>query len=213
MSAKQDALTEESARPPQWLIVVAASAGGIQALRALLADLPPELPASVVLVQHRTPGRDACLVDLFARRTRWPVRVADQGERIQAGRVYLARADSHLTITPDLAFLYRNGTKIRFLRSSANPLFDSAAKVFGSHVIAVVLSGSGQDATNGVQGVKANGGVVIAQDETTAAHWDMPRAAIASGAVDYVLPIEAIAPVLDLLVRGRSTAPATVTSL
>ena len=188
--------------PSQWLIVLAASAGGIQAMRVILAALPADLPASIVLVQHRPPGGDVTLADLFAHGTRWPVRVATQGERIHGGRVYLARADSHLTITPDPAFLYRDGTKINFLRSSANPLFASAADVYGRHVIGIVLSGTGQDATNGVQAVRANGGIVIAQDQRTSAHWGMPGAAVASGAVDYVLPLEAIAPAIVELVRG-----------
>lgn len=190
-----------------WLIVVAASAGGIQAIRTLLAALPRSLPAAVVLVQHRTPGHDQALAQVLGRGSAWPVTVATQGEAIEAGRAYLARADRHLTVTSDRTFSYHDGTKIRFTRSSANPLFESAARVFDGHVIAVVLTGGGRDATDGVQEVKAFRGLIIAQDEASSAHWHMPRSAIASGAVDYVLPLVAIAPAIQRVVRGEAALP------
>jgi two-component system chemotaxis response regulator CheB len=117
--------------------------------------------------------------------------------------VYLARPDRHLTVATDRRFQYRDGTKIRFLYSSANPLFESAAQVFRDRVVGVVLTGSGSDATDGVQGVKAHGGVVIAEDPQTASHASMPRSAIRTGAVDYVLPLEAIAPAIQDIVHGR----------
>jgi two-component system chemotaxis response regulator CheB len=131
---------------------------------------------------------------------------AAEGETIHPGTVYVARSDSHLTVAADRRFRYRDGTRISFVRSSANPLFESAARVFDGHVIAVVLSGAGHDATDGVQGVKAHGGLVIAQDEATSAHWSMPESAIRSGAVDYVLPLGEIASALDAIVHGRSMA-------
>ena len=92
--------------------------------------------------------------------------------------------------------------------SSANPLFASAAQVYGPRAIAVVLTGSGYDATDGVQAVKAHGGVVIAQDPSTARHSGMPRSAVETGAVDYVLPLDAIAPAIAAIVRGEPVAPA-----
>jgi two-component system chemotaxis response regulator CheB len=123
--------------------------------------------------------------------------------------VYVARGDGHLTVAADRTFRYHDGTRIRFVRSSANPLFESAARIFDGHVVAVVLSGSGSDATDGVQGVKAHGGLVIAQDAATSEHWDMPRSAIRSGAVDYVLPLDAIGTALADIVHGRPVSSAT----
>lgn len=192
-----------------WLITIAASAGGIQAIRTILRSLPLDLPASIVIVQHRTPGRDSWINQVL--RGAAPLRVigAADGETIKPATVYVARADSHLTVAADKTFHYRNGTKIRHLRSSANPLFESAARVFDGHVIAVVLTGSGHDATDGVQGVKAHGGLVIAQNEATSEHFSMPRSAIRSGAVDYVLPLDAIGPALNDIVHGR---PVSVSS-
>jgi two-component system chemotaxis response regulator CheB len=118
--------------------------------------------------------------------------------------VYIARAELHLTISPDRRFSYVDGTRIRFLLSSANPLFTSAAAVFKNRVVAVVLTGGGSDAADGVQSVKAAGGLVIAQDPATALHRGMPEAAVASGAVDLVLPLDAIGPALEEIVHeGR----------
>lgn len=195
-----------------WLIAIAASAGGIKAIRTVLANLSSELPAAIVLVQHRPPDHEGLLAEVLSRGTPWSVRLASQGETIEPGRVYLARADNHLTVTPDRTFMYRDGTRIRFTRSSANPLFESAAKVFGGRVVAVVLTGGGHDATDGVQGVKAHGGVIIAQDPMTSEHWSMPQSAIESGAVDYVLPLDSIGPTIQRIVRGQPVEAAPVTS-
>ena len=189
--------------PIPWTVTIAASAGGIQAIRTILASLPPDFPAAIVVVQHRTPGRDSYLPPVLRGRSGRHVVTALDGEALHPGVVYVARSDSHLTIAADKTFRYHNGHRIRHVRSSANPLFESAARVFDGHLVAVVLSGGGSDATDGVQGVKANGGIVIAQDQATSQHWHMPRSAIRSGAVDYVLPLEAIGPMLDDIVRGR----------
>jgi two-component system chemotaxis response regulator CheB len=118
---------------------------------------------------------------------------------MEPGTVYVAPADLHLVIESDGALGFSNGRRIRYLLSSANPLFESAAR-FGGRVIAAVLTGSGYDATDGVQAVRASGGVVIAQDEATSAVFGMPRSAIATGAVAHVLPLAAIGPAIASLV-------------
>jgi two-component system chemotaxis response regulator CheB len=184
------------------VIAIAASAGGIEALRTVLAVLPATMPAAVLVLQHRSPSpRENHLMAVLARATRLPVVSARSGQLIEGGRVYLARSDLHLTVSPEKRFSYVDGTRIRFLLSSANPLFASAAAAFGSRLIAVVLTGGGSDGTDGVQSVKAHGGLVIVQDPATAQHASMPTAAVRSGAVDYVLPLEDIGPALIALVR------------
>src|SRR5262249_4872578 len=100
-------------------------------------------------------------------------------------------------------FEYMDGAKVRGLFSSANPLFESAARAFGDRTIAVVLTGSGIDATDGVQTVRARGGIVIAQDPATAEYNSMPLSAVRSGAVDHILPLEAIAPALVAITEGE----------
>jgi two-component system chemotaxis response regulator CheB len=186
---------------------MAASAGGIAAVKAVLGALPADLPAAVVILQHRSPNRtENHLVKVLARAATLPIVSAQGGQLIEPGKVYLARSDLHLTVSPEGRFSYVNGTRIRYLLSSANPLFASAAAAFGNRLVAVVLTGGGSDATDGVQSVRAHGGVVIAQDPASAEHASMPRAAVRSGAVDHVLPLEAIGPALVALVRDHEIA-------
>ncbi len=189
---------------PAWLVTVAASAGGIPALQAVIGALPGDLPAAVVILQHRVPDpKEGYLNQILKRAGTLPVANAVDGQAIETGKVYVARSDLHLTISPDKRFLYRDGTRIKHLLSSANPLFESAASAFKDRLVAVVLTGHGSDATDGVQTVKAKGGIVIAQEPASAEAKSMPQAAIRSGAVDLVLPLEAIAGTVDAIVRGR----------
>jgi two-component system, chemotaxis family, protein-glutamate methylesterase/glutaminase len=191
------------AQTPLWLVAITASAGGIQALRTILAYLPADLPAAVVIVQHRSPTVVSALERILARVSRLPVQSALTDDVILPGRVYVARPDLHLTVQNDRRFRYVDGTRVRGLRSSGNPLLDSAARVFGRHTIAVVLTGGGTDATDGVQAVKAAGGIVLVQDPVTAEHYSMPLSALKTGAVDHALPLEALAPAIAAIAEGR----------
>jgi two-component system, chemotaxis family, protein-glutamate methylesterase/glutaminase len=159
-----------SSAPEPWLIAIAASAGGIRAIGRVLAALPEHLPAAIVVVQHRTKTEKSYLNAILGRSSRMPVVTATEGQPIHPGLVYVARPDLHLMVSPDRHFAHRDGKRIRFVLSSANPLLESAAAAFAGRVIAVVLTGCGSDATDGVQHVKASGGVVIAQDRATSEH-------------------------------------------
>lgn len=193
-------------QPVAWLVTVAASAGGIPALQTVIGALPGDLPAAVVILQHRAPDPSESLLNrILQRASALPVVSASDAQTIEAGKVYVARSDLHLTIADDRRFRYTNGTRIKYVRASANPLFESAAAVFKDRLIAIVLTGHGSDATDGVQTVKAHGGIVIAQDPSSAESQGMPQAAIRSGAVDLVLPLDAIAGTVDAIVRGRPT--------
>jgi two-component system chemotaxis response regulator CheB len=188
-----------------WLIAIAASAGGIQALRELLAAMRADLPAAIVILQHRPADKASFLEQILARSAHWPVASARDQTPIAPHVIYVAQPDLHLIVDSNRRFSYIDGTRVRGLLSSANPLFASAAAVFRNRMIAVVLTGSGMDATDGVQAVKACGGIVIAQDPATAEHGGMPQSAIKTGAVDYVLPIAAIAPILAAIVEDHGS--------
>jgi two-component system chemotaxis response regulator CheB len=191
---------------------MAASAGGIEAVTTILHALPSEFPAAIVLVQHRSPSRPSLLKAILARHTTLRVADAEAGATLERGHVYIARSDQHLTVNEERRFAYVDGRRIRHVLSSANPLFISVAARFGPSTIGVVLSGSGSDGTDGVQSIKAQGGTVIAQDERTAQHFGMPGAAIQTGAVDYVLPVDEIAPALVRLASGERPRRAAVPS-
>ena len=112
------------------VVVVAASAGGLRALQTLLAGLSADFPAAIVIVQHRSATKTSLLEHILARRSRLPVKTAQEGEAVQPGIVYVARPGYHLVFVGDGRFGYRDGKRIRGVLSSANPLFDSAARVF-----------------------------------------------------------------------------------
>ena len=182
-------------------MVIAASAGGIQALQRLLSALPSDFPIPIAVVQHRTGNAPNLLARVLGRHTALKVKTAEDGETISPGTVYLAPPREHLIVRRDASLALVNGRKIRHVSSSANPLFASAAQVFGDGVIAVVLTGGDSDATDGVQTVNHLGGIVIAQDQATSAVFGMPHSAIQSGAVHAILPLSAIAPELLRLVK------------
>jgi len=192
--------SQEGRGPIDRVIVVGASAGGIRSLTTLLEELPREFPVPIVIVQHRSEEYNSHLVSLLARHSNLPVKSAREAEPLEPGAVYVSRADRHLTISGDDRFTYWDGARVRHVLSSANLLFESAAVRFGRGAIGVVLSGTGSDGTAGAQAIKAHGGTVLAQDVATSEHFGMPMAAIRTGAVDQVLPLEEIAPALLRLV-------------
>jgi two-component system chemotaxis response regulator CheB len=198
--------TRPTTELPFDLVVIAASVGGVQALGTLLSALPPDFPVPVAIVLHRTTQLPNLLADVLGRRTRLPVKMVEQLEPLRPGTVYLAPPDLHLTVRPGGTACLTDGRKIRFVRSSANPLFESAAESLGGQVLAVVLTGFGRDGTDGVQAVRARGGTVIAQDRATSEQYGMPQSAIATGCVSHVLPLREIGPALAELVRGRMSA-------
>ena len=181
---------------PIQLVTIAASAGGVSALRRVLSALPKDYPAAVAIVQHRSERQPDLLARVLSRSCRLPVDRVKPGERLQRGRVYLAPPRRHLVIRENGTFETIAGPKIHHLSSSANPLFETAAEIMGPAVVAVVLTGGDSDATDGVQAVKAAGGTVIAQDQASSQCFAMPSSAIKTGAVDYILPLDEIGPML-----------------
>jgi two-component system chemotaxis response regulator CheB len=184
------------------LVLMAASAGGIPALQSVLAALPPDFPLPIAIVQHRTAARPNLLAHVLGRHAALAVKNAEEGEALRPGTVYLAPPDAHMMVRPDRTVALHDGRKIRHVRSSANPLFESAAEALHGRVVAVVLTGFDSDATDGVQAVKKSGGIVIAQNEETAEQFSMPHAAIRTGAVDHILPLHRIAEELTRLARA-----------
>lgn len=189
------------------LIAFAASAGGLVALTRILAALPATLDVPIAIVLHRTAHRPQLLPRILARVTALHVKEAEEGEPLCPNTVYVAPPDLHLVVRADHTLQFTNGTRIKYVLSSANPLLESAARVLKNRVIAVVLTGGGSDGTDGVQAVKDVGGVVIAQTPEEAECTGMPTSAIQTGAVDYIVPIADIAPLL-LRLTTRGT-PAT----
>ena len=193
--------------PPFPVVAIAASAGGLPALQTVLRAFPDGLPAAIVIVQHRSPVHGDRLTPILQRSSRLPIKIAQEGETLRAGTVYLAPADRHVVISAERSLGFRNGKRISFVLSAADPLFESLARNVGKRAIAVVLTGSGRNGAAGVRFVKDAGGTVLAQDAATCEHFAMPSAAIATGAVDQVLPIEEIGPTIVGLITEPASTP------
>jgi two-component system chemotaxis response regulator CheB len=186
--------------PPFDLVVIAASAGGLSALGTVVRALPGDLPSSVCIVQHLDPRHRSLIDGILARHTELTVRLATEGERLKRSTVYVAPPDRHLLVNADGTMSLTQSELVHFVRPSADLLFESAAHSHGDRVIAVVLTGTGKDASMGVQAVKQRGGTVIAQDQETSQFFGMPEAAIQTGAVDFILPLDQIGPAIVTLV-------------
>jgi two-component system, chemotaxis family, protein-glutamate methylesterase/glutaminase len=184
------------------LVVMAASVGGVAAFESVLTTLPEDFPLPIAIVQHRSTRAPNLMARVFSRHTDLVVKTATEGERMMAGMVYLAPPHAHLMVDRELRVSLKDGSKIRHVLSSANPLFESAALALPGRVIAVVLTGYDRDATDGVQAVRLSGGTVIAQDQATSQSFGMPASAIETGCVDRVLPLQEIGPALVALARS-----------
>ena len=186
-------------------VALAASAGGIEALSVVLALLPAGFPAPVIVLEHLLPDHVSVLPEILDRRTVLRVKEAKAGDRLLPGVVYVAPPDSHTTVR-DGQIALDSGPPVRYVRPSADRLFESLADAFGDLALVVVLSGTGSDGAAGVRAIKKAGGTVIAQDVETAAFPGMPRAAIDTGAVDAVLSLSEIPAMLVALVGARGAA-------
>jgi len=180
---------------PKDIIVVGASAGGIEALRVLVAALPADLAGSLFIVVHTSPDAPGMLADIFNRSGKLRATYATDGERIEKGRIFVAPPNRHLLIEPNRVRVTRGPKENRF-RPAVDPLFRSAAQTYGPRVVGVILTGYMDDGTAGLWTVKRLGGTTVVQDPTDALVPFMPRNAATHVKVDYCLPLEKIAPLL-----------------
>ena len=149
-------------------MAIAASAGGLRALSAVIGKLPADLPVPVLVVQHLDPRHETVIADILARRSKLKVKLAEHGEAALPGVVYFAPPDRHLLIEEDGRLALTLSELVHFVRPSADLLFESVAGSFGPRAIACVLTGSGTDGAMGVRAIKSRGGTVLAQDPAEA---------------------------------------------
>lgn len=186
------------------VVAMAASAGGISALTQVLGAIPKDFPAAIVVVQHLDPRHRSLMAHILSRRTPLSVSEATEGDRLTPGHIHVAPPNRHLLVNPGGTLSLTSTELVHFVRPSADLLFDSLAGSFRDRAIAVVLTGSGSDGAMGVEAIKKMGGTVIAQDPATAEFAAMPEAALRTGCVDVVLPLDEVADALVNLVRKDS---------
>ncbi|WAL95087.1 chemotaxis protein CheB [Streptomyces sp. Je 1-369] len=184
------------------VVLVAASAGGIGALKAVLGGLRGTLPVPVLAAQHLRRSRESPIASILSRATPLDVKLAEDGESLRAGTVYIAPPDHHLCVRNPKELSLSKAGPVNFARPAADPLFESAVRAYGPRVIACVLTGADSDGALGVAEVKAGGGTVIVQDPASAEFRGMPKAAVDTGFADFVLDLADIAPTINRLLRA-----------
>jgi two-component system chemotaxis response regulator CheB len=183
-----------------------ASWGGLEALDRVLGALPHEFPTPIAIAQHRAPDSGSgALPEMLGSHSGHDVVEPGDKDPIEPGRVYVAPADYHLLVEADGFALSTEGA-VHYSRPSIDVLFDTAADVYADRLAAVILTGANDDGAYGMERVRRRGGLTIAQDPETAARPDMPRAAIATGAVQHVVALDEIGPFLLRAVTGERNA-------
>jgi len=184
------------------IVVLGASAGGVEPLRAIARELLPDLPASIFAVLHLAPDNPSVLAEILDRAGPLSAIVPEDGQKIERSRVYVAPPDKHLFVE-DGHVRVLQGPKENRQRPSIDVLFRSAARVYGPRVVGVVLSGALDDGTAGLIAVKIRGGLAVVQEPAEAFSADMPRNAMRYLEPDYVLKAQEIGAVLNRLVLER----------
>jgi two-component system chemotaxis response regulator CheB len=172
--------------------VLAASTGGPAALMNVLPQLRGDFPGAVLLIQHMPASFTTQFSRQLAETCAIRVKEAEAGELMRAGTVYLCPGANHMRVSPSGRLLLDDGPRINGHRPSADLTLESVADYAGPMGIAVVLTGMGNDGAKGVQALKTAGGHSIAQDESTSIIFGMPSEAIRTGAVDEVVPLDAV---------------------
>jgi two-component system chemotaxis response regulator CheB len=183
------------------LIVIGASAGGIDALRELARDLPAGFPAPICIVLHIAPQSPGLLPEILSRVARMPVVHPRDRQRLVAGTIYVAPPDRHLIVEPGCLRVIGGPRENRF-RPAIDPLFRSAAQVYGPATIGVILTGNLGDGTAGLRALKQLGGITIVQDE--ARFPELPTNAARHVPIDYCVPLNELAGLLGRLVSCRA---------
>ncbi len=189
------------------VIAIGASAGGVPALEKLMAGIPADLPAAILLVLH-VGAHESRLPAVLSRKTRLAVEHAEQGDVLRAGCVHVAPPDHHMLVGADGRIALSRGPKEHYTRPAIDPLFRSVALAFGPRAIGVILTGMLDDGTAGLRAIKHAGGVAVVQDPADAAVSSMPASALAHVQVDHCAPLRQLPDVLvGLVADGARTRP------
>jgi two-component system chemotaxis response regulator CheB len=175
------------------VLVIGTSTGGPRALQEVLPKFPKDLPVGVLVVQHMPAGFTRTLAERLNSQSQIAVKEAANGDKIEPGVAYVAPGDFHLRVTARGEVALGQDPPIASLRPSVDAMFESVAEVFGEGTIAAVLTGMGSDGTRGARRIKAAGGRLVAEDQSTCVVYGMPRSVIEEGLADKVVPLPHVA--------------------
>jgi two-component system chemotaxis response regulator CheB len=193
------------------VVVIGVSTGGPTALGEVLPKLPSNFPVPILLVQHMPPLFTRLLAERLNSTCQIPVVEASQGSKVEPGRILIAPGDFHMKLAQDgagVSVCLDQTPRQNSCRPAVDALFVSAGEVYGSDVLAVVLTGMGQDGLRGAEILKARGASVLAQDQASSVVWGMPGAVVNAGLADRVLPLNRIVP--EILRRTAKTQEGAV---
>lgn len=173
------------------IVVLGASAGGVEALQHIASKLPRDFPASIFIVLHIPAQSPSYLPQILSRAGPLPAVQPKDGQKIEKGKIYVAGPDCHLLVHEGYVRMVRGPNENRH-RPAVDPLFRSAAAAYGNRVVGVVLTGSLDDGTSGLQAIKRSGGIAIVQDPGEALYPSMPKSALENVEADYVRPLDGI---------------------
>ena len=179
-------------------IVIGTSSGGMNALKFLFSALPVDFSIPIIIVQHIGPRSDNRWIKFLYNNSKLYLKEADEKEKIENGKVYIAPPNYHLMIERNKTFSLTIDERVNYSRPSIDVLFESAADAYNNKLIGVILTGSNNDGTNGLKRIKEYGGLTIAQDPGSAESSYMPASAIAGVQMDYILTLENI---IELLIK------------
>ncbi len=188
----------------QQVVAIGTSTGGPRALHEVVSQLPADLPAGVLIVQHMPPGFTHSLAERLNLISALEVREAVSGDRIRPGKVFLAPGDFHMVVNGHGEIVLNQNPPVASLRPSVDVMFKSVAEVYGAGTLAVVLTGMGSDGAQGVAAIKAAGGRVIAEHQSTCVVYGMPRAVVDGGHADMVVPLPGVAEAIARALKDRN---------
>jgi two-component system chemotaxis response regulator CheB len=188
------------------VVVIGVSTGGPTALGAILPELPAGFPLPILMVQHMPPLFTRLLAERLHATCHVPVQEAIQGQSVEAGKILIAPGDFHMKVVTKggrIQVLLDQSPHQNSCRPAVDALFSSIGEVYGGAVVAVILTGMGQDGLRGAQILKAHGASIVAQDEASSVVWGMPGAVVHAGIADRVLPLDQVVPEI-LRLTGRT---------
>ena len=183
------------------VVVIGTSTGGPRALQEVLTNLPADFPAAVLVVQHMPPGFTRSLAQRLNQASALVIQEAADGDRLARGLVLLAPGDYHMQFRRAKQVELNQGPRRRHVRPSVDATMESAVEYHGANVIGVVLTGMGDDGTEGARQIKKAGGLVIAEHESTSVVYGMPASVVRAGLADKVVPLPKVAPTLVELIN------------
>jgi two-component system chemotaxis response regulator CheB len=184
-------------------VVIGVSAGGFEALATILSPLPADLPVPILVVQHIAIGGGRYNIQHLNGCCALRVVEAKAMEFVRPGTVYMAPPDYHLLLEDDESITLSVEERVNFARPAIDPLFESAADVYGPRLIGIILTGANRDGAQGARVIKERGGTIIVQDPATAYARMMPEATLAATPVDYTIRLDAMAALLLCLITGK----------